>query len=249
MRFLLYNIRYGTGQRRRWAWMHVFSKTVEHLPDIGRFIREMDPDVVGLVEVDTGSYRSDRRNQAEDLAAEMGHYHSYRMKYREEGGLGLGRLLPVLNKQANAFLSRGTIRGETFHEFSGGFKRLVIELELDDVRLFLVHLALGFRARHGQLSELHDMIVRSDKPCIVAGDFNSLLGAHELRLFLKATGLHSANQKNVPTYPSWHPRKELDFICHSPQIRLKRFFAPPVTLSDHLPLVCDFDLPGKPSAE
>lgn len=243
MRFLLYNIRYGTGRRRRWAWLHALTRTVNHLPQIARFIREIDPDVVGLVEIDTGSYRSGRQNQAEILAGELGHYHSYRMKYREEGGLGLGRRLPVLNKQANAFLTRDAIRRETFHEFTGGFKRLVIELELENVRLFLVHLALGFRARHGQLEELHELIGRSDKPCIVAGDFNSFFGPRELRLFLTATGLASGNETHLPTYPSWRPRRELDFVCHSPQITLRRFTIPPVTLSDHLPLVCDFDLP------
>ncbi len=242
MRFLLYNIRYGTGRRARWAWMHFLAPTISHLPEIARFIREVDPDVVGLVEVDAGSYRSGRLNQAEALAGELGHYHSYRMKYREEGGLGVGRHLPVLNKQANAFLCRDAIQRETFHEFTGGFKRLVIELELERVRLFLVHLALGFQVRHGQLVELHDLIMSSDKPCIVAGDFNSFMGPRELRLFLAATGLTSANEHHQPTYPSWRPQRELDFICHSPQLTLRRFVVPPVTLSDHLPLVCDFDL-------
>ena len=242
MRFLLYNIRYATGRRTRWAWMHCLTPTVNHLPEIARFIRDMDPDVVGLVEVDTGSYRSGRQNQAELLAGELGHYHSYRMKYREEGGLGLGRRLPVLNMQANAFLTRDEIQRETFHEFTDGFKRLVIELELEGVRLFLVHLALGFRTRQGQLTELHDLVVRSDKPCIVAGDFNSFLGPRELQLFLAATGLTSANRDHQPTYPSWGPTRELDFICHSPQIRLQQFTVPSVTLSDHLPLVCDFEL-------
>jgi endonuclease/exonuclease/phosphatase family metal-dependent hydrolase len=242
MRFLLYNIRYGTGRRRRWAWMHTLTRTVAHLPEIAAFIRQANPDIVGLVEVDAGSYRSGRRNQAQVLAHELGHYHSYRMKYRQAGGLGLGRRLPVLNKQANAFLTRDAIRRETFHEFSAGFKRLVIELELQHVRLFLVHLALGFRARHGQLAELHELIGESVKPCIVAGDFNSAAGSRELRLFLKATGLVSANAGHQPTYPSWKPRRELDFVCHSPQLKLRRFTIPAVTLSDHLPLVCDFEL-------
>lgn len=241
MRFLLYNIRYATGRRRRWAWMHCLTRTVRHLPEIARFIREVRPDVVGLVEVDVGSYRSGRRNQAELLAAELGHYHSYRMKYRKSGGLG--RRLPVLNKQGNAFLTRDKFRRETFHEFTDGFKRLVIELELAHVRLFLVHLALGFRARHRQLAELRDLVGASNKPCIVAGDFNPSRGARELRPFLQATGLVSANVERRPTYPSWRPRRELDFICHSPQIKLRRFEIPPVTLSDHLPLVCDFEVP------
>ena len=242
MRFLLYNIRYATGRRTRWAWMHCLTPTEGHLAEIARFIRELNPDVVGLVEVDAGSYRSGRKNQAELLADELGHYHSYRMKYRKKGGLGLGRRLPVLRKQANAFLTRDAIQRETFHEFTNGFKRLVIELELESVRLFLVHLSLGFRVRHQQLAELQKLILRSKKPCIVAGDFNSLLGSEELQLFLAASGLTSVNAHHKPTYPSWRPRKELDFICHSSHIKLKHFSLPPVLLSDHLPLVCDFEI-------
>jgi endonuclease/exonuclease/phosphatase family metal-dependent hydrolase len=152
--------------------------------------------------------------------------------------------LPVLRKQANAFLCQDRIRRERFHFFDRGIKRLVIELEMERVNLFLVHLSLGFRTRHRQLADLHDLVRQSQKPCVVAGDFNALSGAHEMRLFLAATGLASANAGHLPTYPSWQPRRELDFVCHTPDLRLKRFVLPPVDLSDHLPLVCDFDLPG-----
>jgi len=241
MRFLLYNIRYATGKRPRWAWMHFLTPTKGQLAAIGKFIREVNPDVAGLVEVDSGSFRSGRKNQATMLANEIGHFHSCRVKYRKAGGVG--KWMPVLNKQANAFLTRGAIQRESFHEFTKGFKRLVIELELAEANIFLVHLSLGFRARHEQLAELHELVMRSKKPCVVAGDFNSFRGARELRLFLKATGLVSANLKHQPTYPSWRPRKEMDFICHSPQIRLRHFETPQVTLSDHLPLVCDFEMP------
>jgi endonuclease/exonuclease/phosphatase family metal-dependent hydrolase len=46
----------------------------------------------------------------------------------------------------------------------------------------------------------------------------------------------------LPSYPSSSPRKELDFILHSAQIRVDRFEIPDVQHSDHLPLVCDFTI-------
>jgi len=46
------------------------SRTV--LPEIASFIKSIDPDVVGLIEVDTGSIRSRNVNQAEKLADELG---------------------------------------------------------------------------------------------------------------------------------------------------------------------------------
>ncbi len=234
---MLYNIRYATGRRIRWAWFDILRRTTSHLPQFSRFIAACRPDVVGLVEVDMGSYRTGRRNQAEVLASSLGHYHAFQIKYAEKG---LFQRLPVLNKQANAFLTRDAIQNLNFHYFDRGLKRLVIELELDFVDMFLVHLAIGFRTRHRQLADLHDLVRMSGKPCVVAGDFNVFAGEREVRLFLNATGLLSANAGHRPTYPSWAPRREIDFVMYSPSLCLKRFRMPRVRLSDHLPMLCDF---------
>jgi endonuclease/exonuclease/phosphatase (EEP) superfamily protein YafD len=80
------------------------------------------------------------------------------------------------------------------------------------------------------------------KPVIVAGDFNTYWGDHEIYLFTQAAGLTNANAGGLPSYPSHSPRKELDFILHSAQIQVDRFEIPDVRLSDHLPLVCDFTI-------
>lgn len=239
MRFLLYNLRYGTGQRTRWAWMDMLRRTTDHLPKIAEFIQIQRPDVVGLVEVDTGSFRSGRRNQVTTLAKRLNFFHSHHVKYSNKL---VYNMVPVLNKQGNAFLSRSRIFREHFYFFNDGVKRLVIELELKHISLFLVHLSLRYKIRHRQLSDLHDIIRNVNRPCIVAGDFNALSGAYEMRLFLGATGLISANTAHLPTYPSWNPRRELDYICYSRELGLKRFFIPQVELSDHLPLVCDFSI-------
>ncbi|MFO7869890.1 MAG: endonuclease/exonuclease/phosphatase family protein [Kiritimatiellia bacterium] len=241
MRFLLYNIRYGTGRRRYlFPWGGYFHRTEKQLNEIVGFIRSRDPDVAGLVEVDAGSYRSGRKNQAEVMAERLGHYHTYASKYGEGC---MGRRLPMMRRQGNAFLARDTTRNSVFHYFKHGVKKLVIELELDEVVFFLVHLSLGFRSRHSQLGDLFSLVQDTEKPHIVAGDFNVLWGENdEMKLFLGATGLVSANQDGNPSYPSRKPRRQLDFILHSPEITLEKFDIPDVRLSDHLPLVCDFRL-------
>lgn len=240
MRLLVYNIRYGTGGRHfMFPWSGYLRRTNGNLRAITDFIRSVDPDVMGLIEVDEGSFRSGRRNQAEHIAHELGHYHAYASKYPETS---MARLIPIMSKQGNAFLSRDTITGERFHYFTEGAKRLVIELELEGVTIFLVHLALTFRIRHHQLSELHRLVKAARQPVVVAGDFNALWGDREMGLFLAATGLTSANVGCVPSFPSWTPNRQLDFILHSPGIRSQRFWMPAVTYSDHLPLVWDFAL-------
>lgn len=209
------------------------------MSEIISFLRNLDPDIMGLVEVDAGSYRSDSVNQAELIADELGHYHTYRSKYATSSKFGL---VPIINKQGNAFVTRNTITNETFHYFEKGMKRLIIELELDNMVIFLVHLALSFRVRHHQLSDLYDLVKGTEKPHIVAGDFNALWGDREVNLFLAATGLANANARNLASFPSWAPKRQLDFVLHSPCIRTTGFHMPLVTYSDHLPLVYDFEI-------
>jgi hypothetical protein len=64
MRLLLYNIRYAVGGG---ASMHMPLPGAGYvlgnqsvLPEITRFIKSVDPDVVGLIEVDTAAARSTR---------------------------------------------------------------------------------------------------------------------------------------------------------------------------------------------
>ncbi len=238
MRLLLYNLRYGTGIGQfHFPWSGYFGKTTDNFASISDFIKTADPDIVGLIEVDAGSYRFGRRNQAETLADALGHYHVYELKYARHSAW---LRIPVLNKQVNALLTRQTIKTRRFHYFERGVKRLVIELNLDGLTIFLVHLALTFRARHEQLLHLYSLVKEVKGPCIVAGDFNLFLGSREIRLFLEASGLRSANAINQPTFPSWRPFRQLDFILCSQHIVISRFEIPRVRFSDHLPLVCDF---------
>ncbi len=235
MRFIHYNICYATGPKA-----HNFVRSSgKNLQKITTFLRELEPDLVGLIEVDHGSYRSGWENQAELLAEALGHYHSHSIKYAERS---FWRHVPVLNKQGNAFLTRDRISNETFHYFERGMKRLVIELELDHVVVYLVHLALGSRARHQQLEELYNLVKETQKPCLVAGDFNALWGEREINLFLAATGLQNANSKSLPTYPSKNPHRHLDFVLYSKGIDILDFQVPQVPFSDHLPLLVDFDV-------
>ena len=241
MRLVVYNIRYATGAG---AAFHLpvpgagyLRNNRSVLRQITQFLREMDADVVGLIEVDTGSVRSRLVNQAQHIADALGHYSIYECKYGTES---INNYLPIVRKQSNAFLAAPRVAGERFHYFDSGIKRLIIELELDDVCIFLVHLSLRYRHRQYQLRHLHQLVAAATKPVIVAGDFNTFWGSHELYLFQQATGLRSANTAGLPSFPAHRPRAELDFVLVSPQVEVTGFAIPDVRLSDHRPLVCDF---------
>jgi len=246
MRLLLWNIRYASGHGLQFHFpvpgAGYLRSNKANLERITRFIQSQCPDIVGLIEVDTGSIRSGLVNQAEVIAESLGHFSTYQCKYGEES---LNRGIPIVRKQANAFLAAPGVEGERFHYFDTGIKRLIIELELEDVAVFLVHLSLKYRHRHFQLRSLHELVRKSTKPVIVAGDFNTFWGEHEIYLFMQAAGLTSANTRSLPSYPSNAPRKELDFILYGQGITVQDFQIPRVTYSDHLPLVCDFQVQGK----
>ena len=216
------------------------GKTHNHLEAIIQFLKQESADVIGLIEVDAGSYRSERKNQAEEIAEALGHYHTYKSKYPAQNKLLQN--LPILGKQGNAFISKDTIKQEKFHYVTRGMKRLVIELELENVVILLVHLALSYKARHEQLTELKRLVHSVNKPCIVAGDFNAFKGHEELELFREAADLLNAGPVDSVTYPSWKPTRSLDFILHTPDIEIKDFRIPQVYYSDHLPLVVEFEV-------
>lgn len=242
MRLVIWNIRYGTGFGPSFhlplPGAGYLRSNIPNVRRITDYLKSTEADVVGLLEVDTGSIRSGI-NQAKTIAEALGHYSTYECKYGQDS---INQRVPVLRKQSNAFLCRPSVTNERFHYFNTGVKRLIIELELDNVAIFLVHLSVKYRHRQKQLRHLHELIAKTSKPVIVAGDFNTFGGADEMYLFRHATNLTSANVDNQLTYPSRSPRFELDFVLYGPGVTAKSLEVPGVTLSDHRPLIFDFDL-------
>ena len=250
MRIVLYNMRYATGSGFRFhlpfPFGGFFRKTHRNLDSLIHFFRSQKADVLGLVEIDSGSYRSGHRSQADTIAEKLDHRSFCRSKY---GKRSMWNRLPMMRKQANAFVCGRPVVKERSHFLTKGVKRLVLELELDDVVLFVVHLALGRRCREAQLADLARLVHKAKKPCLVAGDFNAFAGKCELRDFMRSLNLSSANADDLPTFPSRSPRWQLDFILHGPDIRINHFeVARGIRFSDHLPLICDFDVVAPPAA-
>ena len=244
MRLILYNMRYATGTGFKFhlpvPFGGFFRKTNSQLDALIRFFREQKADVLGLVEIDSGSYRTGHRSQAETIARKLGQRTICRTKYSY---LSWWSRLPLMRRQANACIAGPAVIRERTHFLRKGVKRLVMEIEMENVVIFIVHLALGRRTRAAQLGDLARLARNARKPYLIAGDFNAFAGQIELREFMRTLRLSSANLGNTPTFPSRAPRWQLDFILHSPEIRVRHFeVLRNVRLSDHLPLVCDFEV-------
>ncbi|NLG34035.1 MAG: endonuclease [Lentisphaerae bacterium] len=246
MRLMLYNMRYATGAGFKFhlpfPFGGFFRKTGKNLDSLIEFFRSQKADVLGLVEIDSGSYRTGRRCQAETIGGHLDHRSFCRTKY---GQRSVWTRMPMMRKQANACLCGKPVLREQAHFLSKGVKRLVMEIELEDVVLFVVHLALSRRSREAQLADLARLVRQVKKPYLIAGDFNAFAGKVELQEFMNALDLANANAADAPTFPSRSPRWQLDFILHSPGIRVTHFeVARHIRLSDHLPLICDFEVCG-----
>jgi len=242
MRFLVYNIAYGTGgpngESHRVLTSHRYIKTHDkHFEKIIDFIKEANADVIGLVEIDTGSYRTEYMNQVKKIANHLNHFHVCETKY---GKKSLLRKMPYLRSQSNAILTALKNEESKFHFLPRGVKKLVIESKINNVSFFLVHLALTKNVRQIQLRYL-EKIIPKDQHVIVAGDFNTMQGSKELDRFMEKCGLINANSENHATYPAWNAQKELDYILCSEKIEINSFEVPKVKFSDHHPLIMEFE--------
>src|SRR6202049_237280 len=84
VRLLVYNIRYATGTGPAFhlpvPGAGYLRSNRKVLSGITEFIRSERADVVGLVEVDSGSIRTGMLNQAEHIAGQLGHYSTFQCK-------------------------------------------------------------------------------------------------------------------------------------------------------------------------
>src|SRR6202166_4227269 len=85
VRLLIYNIRYATGTGPAFhlpvpgaGYLRSSRQVLSRITDC---IKEQDPDVVGVIEVDTGSIRTGMVNQADFIGQSLGHYSTFECKY------------------------------------------------------------------------------------------------------------------------------------------------------------------------
>lgn len=248
MRILLCNIGYLLGDRGslggylpspREALVgdrSVEGRTVQRLVDL--LTRER-PDVVCLVEVDRGSFRTATDGQLSDLVGRLArHDLSYAStvfnKYGEDRLIGR---LPFFRKLGNAVLLSDD-RPVAARYLKTGMKRLVIEASLPgDVTLFLAHLSVRAASRRRQLAELAEMVANRRSDVIVAGDLNTFHGPTELEDFLATTGLEAHvpgdTLQDRPFDELFAPSRAVDMFLTSPGIDVAEATVLPPAISDH----------------
>ena len=252
LRLLSYNIQGGIAAR---GYRHYLTHSWKHvLPDPERQgnldrIAQLanDFDLVGLQEVDAGSLRSGFVNQTEYLAKKANFPHWYDQTNRNLGMLAqhsigvLSRLRPtrIIEHKLPGFIpGRGTLSVR----FGEDENTLV---------LFIVHFALGRRARLNQIQYVSEL-VSGCRHVILMGDMNCRSDSVEMGLLLRNTELREPIH-GLHTFPSWRPYRNIDHILVSPTLHVERVRALNYPFSDHLPIAMEVSLqaanfPGYPSA-
>ncbi|MAX33411.1 Metal-dependent hydrolase, endonuclease/exonuclease/phosphatase family [Onishia taeanensis] len=243
LRLLTFNLQVGIQTS---AYHHYLTRSWQHLLPHPRRLDRLammsdvlkDFDLVGLQEVDGGSFRSNHVNQVEYLASKAKFPHHYQQLNRNLGRVAqhsnglLSRLKPT---QLMEHRLPGTLpgRGAIHAQFGTG---------PDALHLFVAHLALGYRTRSRQLDYLSE-IISPLHHVVVMGDLNCTpeqLHSHDR--FCAALPLDPV----LPplSYPSWQPRRALDHILLSRSLAATEVRVLDQLFSDHLPIAVDITLPA-----
>ncbi len=242
LRLMTYNIQTGieTNEYRHYltrSWRHVLPNVERqlNLARIADLISEYD--LVGLQEVDAGSFRSGFINQVEYLSRMAGYRHWYAQTNRNLGKLA---------RHSNGLLSRYRPSAIQEHKLPGMIPgRGALVMHFGDLKnpltVVLVHLALGRRTRLRQLDYLADVI--SDyRHVIMMGDFNCHSRSKEFELLRRRTHLCEPLH-DLHTFPSWRPQLNIDHILVSPSLQVLETSVLNYPLSDHLPVTMQIRLP------
>ncbi len=251
-RLIVYNIEYCEGMTGLW-WQYLkFWKIFfppKHLDQkILNQLKKLSPDILALVEVDTGSFRARKKDEVVFFEKMLG-MNSFveGVIYPMKGWQKLFYSLPILKKQGNAILTKKKLSDIKYHVLHEGAKRVVIEATVHlpkKVALLLAHLSLGKRARAKQINELISIVNSIKNPVILMGDFNTFNGEEEIQRLLDKTHLRHKfemdKKSQTYTFPSYHPKRRLDYVLTSKGIKVKSYEVLNFHFSDHLPLLVDF---------
>lgn len=243
LRLLSYNIQTGIAMSKyrhyfTHSWKHVLP-CPERLDNLDRIARLLtDFDIVGLQEVDAGSLRSGFINQTQYLGLQgrFSYWHAQ-----------TNRRLGKFARHSIGLLSRFRPVDVMEHKLPGiipGRGGLLARFGDDDEPLLVgvLHLAIGRRARRYQLAYIADVI--SGCPHIILmGDMNCRSDSEEMNWFLRRTGLREP-VRELPTYPSWNPRRNIDHILASTSIQVLTTQVLHYPFSDHLPICMEVSLPA-----
>lgn len=206
---------------------------------IAKAIRDQNPDLVALQEVDVNTARSGKFNQAEEIAKKLGMNFFFAKAIDYDGGeYGVAILskYPMSQTKINRLPTEASTKGEPRVLASA-------KITFPDgtvIRFGSTHLDAqkGAVNREMQIIEINRLSAEENLPFIIAGDFNSVPGSRVIDL-LDHSFTRTCQQCDF-TVPVINPNKTIDFIAFTPKSKFNvqsTLVVPERYASDHLPVV------------
>jgi len=244
LRVMTYNI-WMSGARRGPVFLRP-QHVAERVRRMGELIRAHRPDLVFLQEVaqEAGPGSFDQTPQLAEAAG----MHMWSFGASVNTGLPFHRLV-----RGNAILSRWPPEVVANQPLPGRplLRRIGIQYRTlwcrtllggREVLLASVHLtALFSGTRPRQMEQILDFV--GDQPALLAGDFHAEPDRPALDRLL-ATDKFTAPLDGSPTYPSRAPRRQIDYLFAPADWQLLEYTVIPSDLSDHLPVLATYRVPG-----
>ncbi len=250
LRLFTFNIAHG---RRRVPHQALVPqlRVRQTLDEVGRLIKCLDAEVVALQEADGPSAWS---GNFDHVAAVVEASHLEAHFRGEHNPFGVGR---HTLSSGTALLTRWPLDDARSHRFASSWRctkgfvaaQLSVprwdHLEIDLVSVHLDFLLPDVRRR--QIRAMVDALEGrpADRPLVVLGDLNCCFKQERasLDLLMRRLGLHTFEpEQPTATYPTYLPRRRLDWIFASRHLRFVAQHRVPVKLSDHLGVVADLEL-------
>ena len=194
-------------------------------------------DLVGLQEADAGSLRSGFVNQTHYLAERAGFpYWSHQPNRRLAG----------IAASANGLLCRDEPDEVVDHVLPSripGRGALLVRYGhgADSLTVAIAHLSLSPRARAAQVAFLGELLAGPGHK-VLMGDFNCECDSPEMQALYRHTPLQAPDER-IPSFPRWQPRRAIDHILVSADVKVERRWALADLSSDHLAVAAELVLP------
>ena len=247
-----YGISAGQNKQGQTVTLKVMSYNILHgatvngnfdLDTIASVIRNANPDLVALQEVD---FKTGRVNN-KDLALEMAKrtnltpFFGKAMDY-DGGAYGVA----ILSKFPAESMDVHHLEASEGHEPRAA---LQVEIELDNnKRIYFTSTHLDHLQtstdRISQAKTINRILSGLKKPAILAGDLNATPGSRSIDILLEKWSM-PAGSKAEPTFPSNSPKRKLDYIMYYPPERwrvINKKVIAEKTASDHRPYVVTLEL-------
>lgn len=217
-----------------------------HLSEIATAVTRLAPDVVALQEADGPSAWSGNFDHVATLSSLTdlgdhfrGDHNPFTLgRFRLASGTALLARHPLHDTTSERF-------GLSWRDTKGFVVATVAVPEWDHMRLDVVSVHLDFlvpSVRRKQIRHMVEVLRDRGRPLVVLGDLNCCWDREprSMNLLTQTLGLRAhAPSCKVPTFPSYRPRRRLDWILVSPELEYGGYHTVPTPVSDHLGVLAD----------